>query len=53
MQNLSPFFEKLLEARAQQERDASKKSANGALAAAPKWAFNLEWLSLDFTDMGR
>jgi hypothetical protein len=43
MQNLSPFFEKLLEARAQQD----------AAAAAPKWLFDLEWLSLDFTDADR
>ena len=53
LQNLAPFFEKLLEARAEQERDARKQPANGTPAAAPKWAFDLEWLSLDFTDMGR
>jgi hypothetical protein len=53
MQNLSPLFQKLLEARQEKERDARKSSTIAATAAAPKWAFDLEWLSLDFTDMGR
>ena len=53
LQNLAPFFEKLLEARAEKERDARKQPANGTTATASKWAFDLEWLSLDFSDIDR
>jgi hypothetical protein len=51
MQNLSPFFDKLLQARALEEREARTRAE--AEAAAPKWNFDLEWLSLDFTDVDR
>jgi hypothetical protein len=51
LQNLSPLFEKLLQARALEEREA--KTRGDAAAAAPKWLFDLEWLSLDFTDVER
>jgi len=53
LQNLVPFFGNLLEARAESERDTRKDPANGTTATTTTWAFDLQWLSLDFSDIDR
>ena len=51
LQNLTPFFEKLLEARAEEERETNNRPANGTPATTSTWAFDLQWISLDFSDI--
>jgi hypothetical protein len=53
MQNLSPLFQKLLEARADRLENDRAKSASGGAAPNPSWEVNRGWLSLDFKDADR
>jgi hypothetical protein len=53
MQNLSPLFQKLLEARADPLENDRAKTASGGDAPNPSWEVNRGWLSLDFKDTNR
>ena len=53
MQDLAPLFAKLLEARPNQETSTGRTPAKGGSDTEPKWAIDLEWVSLDFKDANR
>jgi hypothetical protein len=53
MQDLTPLFSQLLDARANQVAEAGRTAANAAQDPDAKWAFDLEWVSLDFKDPTR
>jgi hypothetical protein len=53
LQEMAPLFTKLLDARAKQERETRQQTMNTSNESEPKWAIDLEWLSLDFEDPGR
>jgi hypothetical protein len=50
LQNVAPFFEKLLQARAKQQGDAKSTSDERSGESDTEWAINLEWVSLDFNN---
>jgi hypothetical protein len=54
MQNLSPLFTKLLEARPKQDSERTRPAtATTAAAATPKWSIAGGWILLDFKDTSR
>ena len=53
LQEIAPLFIKLLDARAKQEKATRQQTMKTSNELEPKWAIDLEWLSLDFEDPGR
>ncbi len=51
--NWAPTFIKVLNARFRQNEDAKSKADKKPAPDTTKWAFNLDWLAMDFMDSAR